>query len=240
MSGFGTSKYHADLIAQRLATYFDRDFEALTLVDAQANPEKTAKLIHLGRVVTHSAGILPTQNAIKQYYVEPEEIVSVAGPVPTSRFELIRRAEHLLNHSVQDIAHHPSGALSIALHGLFMAGEVAKNRRFHTGILPEISRFNVIQEGIDNIVDRNISTKLIMMENDEFFRPNEQEYARAMLHGLPIVSIDGEHPDLVFNPTDVLERAKIREILPESPVVAVLSESDSQFQVPIAHQTLAG
>jgi hypothetical protein len=212
VTGVGTGKYVADIKAGQLSRYYDRDVEAITLVDAKANLAAMADQIRGKRVISHSAGFVAIQNAIKEFHTEPESITAIASPTVTPIVDIIRRAEQIIHHSVQDIARYPLGATSVAMHALYVAGEIAKNRRFHVSVLSEISQFDSYQEGVANI-DRGIPTTLVQMNDDELFRTDSVSHAKAVSSNLPVIAIDGRHPDFIFDPIRVLEKIKAREVV---------------------------
>lgn len=165
-----------------------------------------AKLVKGATVYEHSAGA-----TIDLHGMSPAEIVTIDGPLPTSRRHLVAatlKKTVRMHLPVLDIK--SAGKMRpVWEYDASAIGELIAHPVANLSQLGRIAGFDTL----DMLADASaagIATTAVFMEDSDYFKPKFDDGIRAALGGTAFYMLEGQHDELPLHPSatlDALDRA---------------------------------
>jgi hypothetical protein len=200
IGGFGNGKASAERVGEALGHYY-ADVDVFTFAEAMDKKSNQVRRASQGvsRLVTHSAGIMAITDEMS-----PGVISAFNAPLPTSRKHLMlatlkKTARMHANLMDASLIGTPEGSVGPVLaYDRSAVAELIANPIENLKYLKQIAQFDAIDCAAT--ISSDIETELIYTTKDDYFNPNKQDLARALLSGVQLYMTDGQHDELVLQP----------------------------------------
>lgn len=189
VGGFASDIHQVHTVCEKLSDYYNEEVVGMNFREARQYPKRLADFISEKEVITHSAGFVAVQSALREWSAKPLSITAIAPPIPESIGHLIWRGFRMGSSGVTD-------RLSS------LRDELVFHAKGNFGALPLISRFNALDAAVWD-VDHDIDTTVAVMSQDKLF-PSVRYADDVMGRNLRVIGLHGEHLRFSHEPVDVM------------------------------------
>lgn len=196
VGGFGTSPRQMEEAAGRLTEASGVEHVGVNFRIAMKEERKMARLVRQACATnTHSGGI----EAV--WRQRPNKLRVFAAPVPTPRFELMKRAARSALELIRIQNDSPDSAVQECIDEI--TDELLRHPYDNLRYIGQLASCNSIDVAIE-MQDTGIPTSLTYMESDGLFQPSSLELTRARQVGVRALILPGTHETFIHSPVQTM------------------------------------